>query len=102
VAEWANSHLKDGLTPHSIYVKGYKKISFVFNNCGNMLGHFKVPSAIYSGILEQSPMSEIFVTSTPLPVSVMPVPPCFRAFIRNDQRFVTLLIPWQGRKENYW
>jgi hypothetical protein len=27
--ERANSHLKDGLIPRSIYVKGYKKVSFV-------------------------------------------------------------------------
>jgi IS5 family transposase len=27
--ERANSHLKDSLIPHSIYVKGYKKVSFV-------------------------------------------------------------------------
>jgi hypothetical protein len=27
--ERANSHLKDNLIPRSIYVKGYKKVSFV-------------------------------------------------------------------------
>jgi hypothetical protein len=27
--ERANSHLKDSLIPHALYVKGYKKVSFV-------------------------------------------------------------------------
>jgi hypothetical protein len=57
-AERANSYLKDSLIPCSIYVKGYKKVSFVLITAV-MSGCPKVPPGIHVGFLKLAQVNDL-------------------------------------------